>query len=58
MPVSIQYFKNEVYVYPLRLLKSNYLNLKSFKIESKGGHFAAFENPDLSAENFIDFVVS
>ena len=58
VPVSIQYFKNEVYVYPLGLLKANYLNLKSFKIENKGGHFAAFENPELSAKDCINFVIS
>lgn len=56
VPVGVQYFKNEVYVYPLCLLKSYFLNLKSFHIENSGGHFAGFENPELSAKDLINFV--
>jgi microsomal epoxide hydrolase len=58
VPVSIQYFKNEVWSYPFVLLQKTFLNLKQFKIESSGGHFAGFENPKKTADSFIDFVLS
>ena len=58
VPTGIQYFKNEVYVYPFCLLKAYYLNLKSFKIEKLGGHFANFDNPDLTAKDLIHFINS
>ena len=58
VPVSIQYFKNEVWSYPYALLQKYYLNLKEFSINSKGGHFAGFENPKATADSFISFVIS
>jgi hypothetical protein len=58
VPVSVQYFKNEVWSYPYVLLQKTFLNLKQFKIESKGGHFAGFENSKTTADSFINFVIS
>ena len=58
VPVSVQYFKNEVWSFPFVLLQKTFLNLKRFKIESSGGHFAGFENPKITADSFIDFVIT
>jgi pimeloyl-ACP methyl ester carboxylesterase len=57
VPVAIQYFKNEVWTFPYVLLQRHYLNLKEFRVEKFGGHFAAFENPKASAHHFISFVL-
>ena len=58
VPVAVEYFKNEVNFYPSILLKRFYLNLKSFNVETKGGHFANFENCDLVSKDFVGFVSS
>jgi hypothetical protein len=58
VPIGIQYFKNEVTNIPYGYLKRRYLNLKRFNIMSHGGHFAAFENPVLSGQDFVDFILS
>lgn len=58
VPVAVEYFKNEVIIYPYVLLKRVYLNLKSFRLETTGGHFANFENPELMCKDFIGFVNS
>jgi hypothetical protein len=54
--VSIHYFKNEILILPYYLLKNKYPNLISYKLETFGGHFAAFENPVSTAKNFIEFI--
>jgi hypothetical protein len=58
VPTAVQLFKNEVVFYPLAILKNFYLNITSYHIELKGGHFASFENPELSAKDFVSFVNS
>lgn len=58
VPVGVHYFKNEVTFYPLALVERFYPNLQSYHIEKSGGHFANFENPDLTAKDFVDFVIS
>ncbi len=58
VPIAVQYFKNEVTNIPYGYLKKRYLNLKRFNIMSKGGHFASFENPILSAQDFVEFILS
>ena len=57
-PAAVQYFKNEFITIPYAVLKYGYLNLKRFNIENQGGHFAAFENPELTAKDFVEFIKS
>lgn len=56
--VGVQYFKNEVYTYPQSLLRLSYPKLVRFNLMKVGGHFANFENPDLCAKDFIEFIKS
>jgi microsomal epoxide hydrolase len=58
VPVAVHYFKHEVGQIPYKVAKSVYPNLKSFNLVSFGGHFASFENPELSADDIIEFVKS
>lgn len=58
LPVSVHYFKNEVNKIPLKLLKIMNPNLKSYKLEKFGGHFAGWENPQTVGRGFIEFVKS
>ena len=55
---GVQYFKNELFVYPYSLLKKAYPKLTRFTREKVGGHFANFENPVTVAKDFAEFIKS
>jgi hypothetical protein len=56
IPVGVQYFKHEVYVMPLFLIKKAFPNLQKFTQMKQGGHFASFENPSLTAVDLFEFI--
>lgn len=56
VPLGVQRFKREISFIPTVVLNKFYLNVKRYTIESVGGHFASFENPELTARDFIEFV--
>lgn len=58
VPTGVQYFKNEAYVYPHKLIKKAYPKLIRFNREKVGGHFANFENPKMVAKDFVEFIKS
>lgn len=49
-------FPNEILVLPESLLKQKYPNIIQYNIISRGGHFAAFEEPRLLADDIFSFV--
>ena len=56
--VAVHYFKNELFILPSNVVRQRYRNLKQFKVENSGGHFAAFQNPIKTAHNMMEFVQS
>ena len=56
--VGVQYFKNEIFISPSNVLRLRYLNIKQFKVEQSGGHFAAFENPKKTADSLAKLIDS
>jgi microsomal epoxide hydrolase len=56
VPVSVQYFENEVIISPSSVIKIRYPNLKRYVIEKNGGHFSAFENPILVSDDLYEFI--
>ncbi len=54
--VGVQYFKYEVFSYPESLIRIAFPKLVRFNLMKVGGHFANFENPDLCAQDFIEFI--
>lgn len=56
--VGVQYFNNELFLQPKKIIELRYPNLKRFDIVKNGGHFGAFENPKISASDFIEFINS
>lgn len=55
--VGIQQMKNELLLFPARLVQMKYPNLKQFEYVD-GGHFAAFQMPLETAKNFVKFVLN
>lgn len=49
-------FPNEILILPESLLKQKYPNIIQYNIISRGGHFAAFEEPRLLADDIFSFV--
>ncbi len=56
MPTGASVFPEELFVQPGPLAKFKYTNLISYKIMDRGGHFAAYEEPQLLADEVIEFV--
>lgn len=56
VPTGCALFKNELTVQPKSLLKTKFLNLVQANYYPDGGHFAAFELPDVLAEDVYNFV--
>jgi microsomal epoxide hydrolase len=56
VPVSIQYFKNELNQIPLELLMKMFSKMKRLNLVNYGGHFASFENPNATAESILSFI--
>jgi hypothetical protein len=55
--VSIHYSVNEIFLVPYQILKLSYPNLQQYTITKNGGHFAAFETPELAASKLINFIL-
>ena len=54
--VGVLYFKNEVFSYPQSLVRLAFPKLNRFNLMKVGGHFANFENPELCAKDFVEFI--
>lgn len=57
LPVGFQLSVNEVMVTPSRVAQMRFPNMVQFKIVDTMGHFAAFHNPQMTAINFVKFVL-
>ena len=53
---GVQYSRNELVMHPYVELAKRYVNLKQYIIAATGGHFAAFQIPELTAYNFAQFI--
>lgn len=56
MPVACAVFPHEIFYEPESLLRQKYTNLVQFNHLPRGGHFAAFEEPALLADDIFKFV--
>ncbi|NWH85173.1 HYEP hydrolase, partial [Aegithalos caudatus] len=56
VPTGIASFPNEILHTPWAWAKKKYTNIVSFHFMPRGGHFAAFEEPELLATDILQFV--
>ncbi|XP_028580354.2 epoxide hydrolase 1 isoform X1 [Podarcis muralis] len=56
VPTGIASFPHEVMHMPQSWLQQKYANIVSFSYMARGGHFAAFEEPELLAADILQFV--
>ncbi|XP_043510382.1 juvenile hormone epoxide hydrolase 1-like [Frieseomelitta varia] len=56
VPTGCAVFPNELISHPESLLKSRFTKLIQYNLMSRGGHFAAFEEPKLLADDIFSFV--
>ncbi|KAM5164435.1 epoxide hydrolase 1 [Mantella aurantiaca] len=56
VPTGIASFPNELLHCPLLWAKQKYSNIVSYNYMARGGHFAAFEEPELLVKDFLQFV--
>uniref|UniRef100_A0A8C4NBQ6 Epoxide hydrolase n=1 Tax=Eptatretus burgeri TaxID=7764 RepID=A0A8C4NBQ6_EPTBU len=56
VPTGLTVFPNEIVYAPKAWLKSHFHNIVSYSYQPRGGHFAAFEEPVLLAEDVWKFV--
>lgn len=56
VPAGASNFRNELIFAPKFLAKDKYSNIIHFNYFSTGGHFAAFEVPELLAGDVFEFV--
>ncbi|XP_043590093.1 juvenile hormone epoxide hydrolase 1-like [Bombus pyrosoma] len=56
VPTACAAFPQELLLQPESLLKSRYPNIIQYNIMPRGGHFAAFEEPRLLADDIFSFV--
>ncbi|XP_015681872.1 LOW QUALITY PROTEIN: epoxide hydrolase 1-like, partial [Protobothrops mucrosquamatus] len=56
VPTGIAAFPNEVFYIPRSWARKKYANIVSFNFMPRGGHFAAFEEPELLAADILQFV--
>lgn len=56
MPTGAAVFPEELFIQPELLVKSKYPNMITYKIMERGGHFAAYEEPELLAREVLQFV--
>ncbi|KAI1240530.1 hypothetical protein IHE44_0008954 [Lamprotornis superbus] len=56
VPTGIASFPNEILHTPQAWAKKKYTNIVSFHFMPRGGHFAAFEEPELLAKDILQFV--
>ena len=56
VPTGCAVFPNELISQPESMLKSRYTKLIQYSLMPRGGHFAAFEEPKLLADDIFNFV--
>ncbi|XP_063160289.1 epoxide hydrolase 1 [Candoia aspera] len=56
VPTGIAAFPNEVFHTPRSWAQQKYVNIVSYNFMPRGGHFAAFEEPEILAADIIQFV--
>ncbi|KAI1886361.1 hypothetical protein AGOR_G00213230 [Albula goreensis] len=56
VPTGLAAFPNELMHCPLPWARYKYKNIRSYSYMPRGGHFAAFEEPELLANDFKQFV--
>ncbi|NXL91344.1 HYEP hydrolase, partial [Alectura lathami] len=56
VPTGIAAFPNEIIHTPRAWAQKKYTNIVSFNFMPRGGHFAALEEPELLAEDILQFV--
>ena len=56
VPVGIASFPNEIIQTPRYFANILYRDIRQFTYMPSGGHFAAIEEPELLAKDFISFV--
>ena len=56
VPTAMSNFPNEVIYTPKSLLTSKFKQLIQYTDIARGGHFAALEEPELLADDIVNFV--
>lgn len=56
VPMACAAFPNELLTVPESMLKGKYPNMLQYNYMARGGHFAAFEEPRLLADDIFSFV--
>ncbi|XP_076659281.1 juvenile hormone epoxide hydrolase 1 [Halictus rubicundus] len=56
VPTACAVFPNEIVLTPESMLKDRYANIVKYNSMERGGHFAAFEEPQLLANDIFNFV--
>ncbi|KAJ7341018.1 hypothetical protein JRQ81_004667 [Phrynocephalus forsythii] len=56
VPTGIASFLHEILYIPRVWAQQKYINIVSFNYVPRGGHFAAFEEPELLADDIVQFV--
>lgn len=56
MPTGAAVFPEELFIQPEPLVKFKFTNLIQYKIMESGGHFAAYEEPEVLAAEVLEFV--
>lgn len=56
MPTGLAAFPGELLHCPESWAQIRYQNIHSYTFMPRGGHFAAFEEPQLLANDFVQFV--
>ena len=56
VPTGLAAFPNELLHCPKSWAQIRYRNIQSYNYMPRGGHFAAFEEPQLLANDFVQFV--
>jgi pimeloyl-ACP methyl ester carboxylesterase len=54
--VAYQFFENDLNFNPKRVVLQKYPGLIQYNIVKNGGHFASFQNPVKSADDFVNFI--
>jgi len=53
--VAVQLFTNDLVLVPQKIVQLRYPNLVKYSIVN-GGHFAAFQNPSVTTDDFVEFI--
>lgn len=56
VPVGIAAFSQEIFVQPKMFIEGKFRNIVSYNDIKSGGHFAAFEEPELLVQDIVNFV--